>query len=117
MPAQSLLLLSNTSAPSVDAYTYSYGTPARSNGYYNLGNGLHTVVFLLDHFKGYVKLQGTLAVEPTDNDWFDIHDAQLDCTDSTILVSEYRNFYGNFVWIRAAYNLTDGSIREIRYNY
>jgi hypothetical protein len=117
MPTQSLILLSATDTVSVDTSTFSYGEKAKSNGYYNSGNGLHTVVFILDDFNGIVKLQGTLSVDPGNNDWFDIHDTAIDTTDSTKVTAEYRNFNGNFVWVRAAYNLQDGTIREIRYNH
>jgi hypothetical protein len=117
MPTQSLLLLPATNTVSVDTSTFTYSDKVKSNGYYNSGNGLHTAVFIFDHFNGIVKLQGTLAVDPTANDWFDLHDTTIDTTDSTQLTSEYRNFYGNFVWVRAAYNLQNGTIREIRYNH
>ena len=112
MLSQSLTLLPNTSTVGAilsDSY--------RAAGYYNLGQGLHTIVVDLHMFKGHVTLQGTLSMNPNDADWFNIHDQTYgdDSTEITNIVSS--NFYGNFVWIRAIGVLDSGSISSIMYNF
>jgi hypothetical protein len=122
MPAQSIILTSQTSTKSPDLTRFTFSEKQKGDGYYNLGEGKHTVVFLFDNFKGAVKIQATLAVDPIEGDWFDVvydtNTRNLTALDSTpITVAEYRNFTGNFTWIRAAYILEEGTIREIRYNH
>jgi len=122
MPAQSIVLLSQTTTVSANLSEYTYTQKQKGDGYYNLGEGKHTVVFLFDNFKGAVKIQATLAVDPQSGDWFDVvydsNPVDLTALDSTPLISaQYRNFTGNFTWIRAAYILEQGTIREIRYNH
>jgi hypothetical protein len=116
MPTQSIVLLTNESTESVNSVTFSYTDKQKGDGYYNLGDGLHTVTYLTDSFEGTIKMQGTLATNPTEDDWFDIDNTDFGA-DSTTAGSAYRNFTGNFVWIRAAYNIVDGTISEIRYNH
>ena len=122
MPSQSTVLLAQTSLKSADFSKYTYTEKQKGDGYFNLGDGKHTVVFLFDNFKGAVKIQATLALNPTEDDWFDVtynsNPSDLTALDSTPLVTaEYRNFTGNFVWIRAGYILQEGTIREIRFNH
>lgn len=121
MTSEVIKLVENYSTESIDS-SYSYGVKKPGAGYHRASNNLHTVVFLLDQFKGSIKLQGTLALIPGDNDWFDIiydnNATQLESLDSTPLVPiATRNFSGNFVWIRAGYNLTEGTITSIHYNF
>lgn len=115
MPAQSIVLVSQISD---ENNSFAYSEKQKGDGYYNAGDGLHTVVYLLDHFSGVIKVQATLAINPTESDWFDVSETVLG-DDSTAITESayYRNFTGNFVWIRAAYQVTNGTIREIRYNH
>jgi hypothetical protein len=122
MSIESHLLLENINAEAVDL-SFSYGTKQPGAGYYRLSNPLHTAVYTVNAFSGTVKIQGTLAMYPRDIDWFDIDGTTIG-DDSTVMsgetvdaVSFSRNFTGNFMWIRAAYNLQDGTIVSIRYNY
>jgi hypothetical protein len=114
MPALSTVLISQ-----IHANGDFVSEPAQGDGFYNSGDGLHTVQFLFDNFKGAVYIQATLAVSPTENDWFDVQGFEdLAAIDSTTqITSRYANFYGNFVWIRAKGTLIEGMIREIRYNH
>lgn len=121
MTTEVITLVENYSTESADS-SYTYGVKKPGAGYHKISNNLHTVVFLLDEFKGSIKLQGTLALKPGDNDWFDIvydnDEVQLESLDSTPLVlTATRNFSGNFVWIRAGYNLIEGTITAIHYNF
>jgi hypothetical protein len=114
MPAQSTILISSNHANGAFV-----SDKAKGDGYYNVGDGLHTVQFLFDNFKGSVFIQATLAVDPVESDWFDVKGFEdLAYFDSTAHIgSKYVNFYGNFVWIRAKGTLVEGTIREIRYNH
>lgn len=86
-------------------------------GYHNITNSLHTLVYSVTDFKGSIKLQGTLALDPADIDWVDIPETVIGGDSSVFSALEPVNFTGNFVWIRAVYTLEDGTITEIRYNY
>jgi len=111
MPANSVQLLAQTST--VGDFT---SDKQKGDGYYNLGDGLHTVVILVDAFKGTVKIQATLAIDPAETDWFDVYEYGGDSSVWTN-TAYYQNITGNFVWLRAAGTLEEGTIREIRYNH
>ena len=42
------------------------------DSYYGYTDGLHTIAVSYNAYKGRVYIQGTLALEPTDSDYFDI---------------------------------------------
>lgn len=42
------------------------------DSYYGYTDGLHTIAVSYNAYKGRIKIQGTLALEPTDSDYFDI---------------------------------------------
>ena len=80
------------------------GTKFKADGFSG-GDGLHTIGIYLGAFIGRVMIQGSLVVEPTDNDWFNItldgeavNYIQYDDNTSGLVV---KNFTGNFVWVRA----------------
>ena len=58
-----------------------------------------------DDFLGTVKMQGSLATTPTEDDWFDIAGTTLTSDQSTTIASY--NFTGNFVWVRAKVETTN----------
>lgn len=57
-------------------------------GYYGSTSGLHTIAFVLRNFIGRIKIQGTLASNPTEHDWFTIkitkNDEYLEFNDNEI---------------------------------
>lgn len=118
MSIQNKVLLSNISAESIDS-VFSISDKQSGAGYNSRGDALHTVVYDVDSFIGVIKLQATLALYPDESDWFDIEETTIglnsDSSAWTSLTSI--NFIGNFVWIRAAYNIQNGIINKIRYNY
>ncbi len=119
MSTQSIVLVSNITAESTGS-TYSYSDKNKGAGYSKNGDGVHTAVYVVDDFRGSIKIQGTLELYPGDNDWVDIDDTEQGLgDDSTAWSSDTYSvtFTGKFVWIRAAYNITNGTITEIRYNY
>jgi hypothetical protein len=106
-------LLENISVESTDSsFVYSHKKPAA--GYHRKIENLHTVSYVVVQFIGALKLQGTLKVDPSDEDWFDIDNTSIS-GDSTLFNNGTLNinFTGNFVWIRAAYNIQNGSIIKI----
>ncbi len=49
------------------------GDAIRADSYYGRTDGIHTVQVVYSNFTGDFGLQGTLTVEPTESDWFDIN--------------------------------------------
>lgn len=95
----------------------SYSEKQKGAGYNKNNNGIHTVVYQLNEFVGTVKIQATLALDPSDNDWVDVHGSDIIVDDVPLTSNETVTFEGRFVWIRAAYIVNSGSITEIRYSY
>ena len=89
---------------------------AKGDGYYSQVDGVHTVAYKIDAtLTGTIKMQGTLASTPTEEDWFDISGTTFTADQSTVISSA--NFTGNFVWVRAkATSVTAGSITSIQLN-
>jgi len=98
----------------------------QGDGYYSQIDGVHTVAYHVsagsvtpaNNFNGSIKMQGSLATTPTEDDWFDISGTTF-TADTSTLVSSY-NFTGNFVWVRAkCYNWTtaSSSVTKILYNH
>ena len=116
MSIESRILLSNITEEATSS-DFSYGDKHEGAGYHKHNDGIHTVVYQLSEFVGTIKIQATLALYPCDNDWFDVDGTEYSF-DSTIANGAYSyTFNGKFVWIRAAYNLQNGTITQIRYNY
>lgn len=63
----SVILLPNTSDKSS-----MVGNPVQADGWYGFSEGLHTVSIHVANFTGRVGIQASLALEPTEDDWFDI---------------------------------------------
>lgn len=103
------------------SYTNTPGTVTsdkqKGAGYHNITDSLHTLVYSVASFKGSIKLQATLLVDPTEADWFDIPETELGGDSSVFTAVQPINFTGNFVWIRAVYTLEDGAISGIHYTY
>lgn len=128
MTYESILLAQNITAESVGS-SFAYTDKKPGSGYHNRLDSTHTATYTVNSFVGTIKLQGTLELYPTDTDWFDIDNTEIggdssilggisiDPNPSTSLENVSFNFIGNFVWIRGAYNIQNGTIVEIRYNY
>ena len=121
MSNQTRVLLASTADNSkFPVEQYSAKSPAA--GYYKNGNGVHTMTFELNNFKGSIKVQATLDLNPGVNDWVDVildsSDTVLTAIDSTPITSNAAcTFTGKFVFIRVAYQLEQGTITEVRYNH
>tara|TARA_B100002003_G_C14143535_1_gene549810 strand:+ start:208 stop:588 length:381 start_codon:yes stop_codon:yes gene_type:complete len=66
MSRQSVLMLGTEQ--SLD-YT---GDSVRGDGFYGFSDGIHTVQITVADYIGRVYIQGTLASEPVETDWFNI---------------------------------------------
>ncbi len=111
---KSVLMMSNT------ARNHNLtGDKMRADGYYGRTDGIHTVQVVVANFTGSFGIQGTLATEPTEDDWFDIN---LNVNRNVASASPYVSFpvnpadpsgedgdngtqaftfVGNFVYLRA----------------
>lgn len=98
------------------------GEKSKGAGYQKGNDGLHTIVFVLKNWSGEIRVQGTLALYPGEDDWFDL----IDTDGNTVVIGDGSSDYddtqsvntvGQFVWLRAVGTVSDGEITEIRYNY
>ena len=108
------------------------GTAIRADGYFGHTDGIHTVQVVVNNFTGSFGVQGTLATEPTEADWFDINlNANWNVSSADPKISYPENpasllgggpdgdtgtkaftFVGNFVYLRAILdrsNIPEGS--------
>ena len=86
----------------------------KGDGYFSQPDGVHTVAYQVvnrgdstDDFHGTIKMQGSLATTPTEDDYFDISGTTYTSDQSTTIASF--NFTGNFVWVRAKIETTNAS--------
>jgi len=86
------------------------------DGYYSQPDGVHTVAYQVNStMTGSIKMQGSLATTPTEDDWFDIAGSTFTADQSTLISTA--NFTGNFVWVRAkATSVTAGTISSVLIN-
>jgi len=96
---------------------------AKGDGYYSQPDGVHTVAYhpnasINDDADIELKMQGSLATTPTEDDWFDITGTAI--TDASLdgsTLAFHANFTGNFVWVRAKVSgMTAGAVTKILYN-
>ena len=89
---------------------------AKGDGYYSQPDGVHTVAYQVNStMTGSIKMQGSLATTPTEDDWFDIAGSTFTADQSTLISTA--NFTGNFVWVRAkASSVTAGTISSVLIN-
>jgi len=98
----------------------------QGDGYYSQIDGVHTVAYHVsagsvtaaNNFNGSIKMQGSLATTPTEDDWFDIANTTF-TADTSTAVAAY-NFTGNFVWVRAKcydWATASSSVTKILYNH
>lgn len=99
---------------------------AKGDGYFGSSDGLHTVMYTYDsNFVGTITMQASLATNPVEADWFDIvgtttvfNEESVNYNDINVTVqSEYKNFTGNFVWVRGSVSIESGQVTSILYNH
>jgi len=89
------------------------GEKFKGDCYYGRADGFHTVQYNLSGFNGTIKMQGTLAVTPTADDWFDITNTSETGSDGNY----FKNFTGNFVWVRVLAVHTAGTVNSVLLNH
>ena len=89
---------------------------AKGDGYYSQVDGVHTVSYQVSILMtGSIKMQGSLATTPTEDDYFDIAGTTFTADQSTLISTA--NFTVNFVWVRAkATSVTGGTISSVLLN-
>jgi hypothetical protein len=65
---KSILMMTNT-GDGPDSYTV-YGDKIRADSYYGHTDGLMTVQVVYSNFSGGFGIQGTLSLDPQEDDWF-----------------------------------------------
>lgn len=58
--------------PSTQGLVNVTGSPEKADGWYGHVDGLHTVAIYFQNFKGKVFIEASIALEPTEDDWFAI---------------------------------------------
>lgn len=112
--SETILSLTNHTGATDNALV---GDPFKGDGYYGRSDGLHTVQYTISGFSGIVKIQATLALIPTEDDWFSA--IEVDHVDSSLTTGSFiENFTGNYVWVRAKIEQwTDGNVDSIKLNH
>ena len=119
MPSNSEIILTSNTHPGDSTVQTITGEKYKGDGYYGRSDGFHTVQYTLVGVIGTINIQATLAVNPTDDDWFTVYTQSypVDSSGSTS-GSFITNFTGNYVWIRAYISdWTDGTINNIKLNH
>ena len=90
----------------------------KGDGYYSQPDGVHTVAYQVNStMTGSIKMQGSLATTPTEDDWFDISGTSFTTDGTTTIKNISFNFTGNIVWVRAkATVVTGGTIQSVLLN-
>jgi hypothetical protein len=114
MAANSEIILSNNTHPGNSDITTVTGSIFKGDGYYGRSDGFHTVQYTYSGLIGTIAIQATLATEPLEDDWFDVHTYTAISPETA---SKITNFTGNYVWIRAQVVYTAGSINSITLNH
>ena len=90
----------------------TFSTETKADSYFGYTDGLHTIQVTFVEFEGRIRLQGTLSLEPTANDWFDINPGIVHGTafvtnadgtyneHSNTSGSEAYTFTGNYAFVR-----------------
>lgn len=117
VPARKSILMMTNTGPNHNLT----GEAIRADSYFGRTDGIHTVQVVVNNFTGSFGIQGTLATEPVEADWFDINlNVNWNVSSASPYVSFPRNpisligggpdgdtttqaftFVGNFVFLRA----------------
>ena len=121
--ATSVAIPSAAVAP--DGSTLFKSIQEKGDGYFGSADGLHTVTYTVTpNFAGTLTMQASLATEPAEADWFNVNNTTVEYKTPTIpatTITNYFNFTGNFVWVRAVVQRSsdtpNGSVTWINYNH
>ena len=139
MSNNSTILIPQTTYTGPGSQTLN-GEKFKGDGYYGRTDGLHTVQINTTGFTGAVSFQGTLEIDPGEQDWStifinDVNSNTLGSVDTTGAVVQSAgttisaldltnktgslnyNFTGNYVWVRARItDWTQGIVNSIYMN-
>lgn len=121
--ATSVAIPSAAIAP--DRTTLFKSNPEKGDGYFGSADGLHTVTYTVTpNFCGTLTMQASLATMPAESDWFRVNDTTVIYNTPVIpatTTTNYFNFTGNFVWVRAVVQRSadqpNGSVQWVSYNH
>lgn len=113
MPSNSETILTAQTHPGDSTSVTVTGEKFKGDGFYGRADGVHTVQYNFDGLTGTITIQATLATTPTSTDWFAVHTY----TAAQETANKYANFTGNFVYIRAVLEYTDGTVNSILLNH
>jgi hypothetical protein len=89
-------------------------------GYYGQSDPMHTIAYSTTQgFVGLINIQGTLEMNPSESDWYNIQGVSLGngispVFDQTMLV----NFTGKHVWVRAVIeSFTAGGLNSLTFSH
>ena len=106
-------------------------------GYFGSSSGLHTAFWSISNFVGSILIQGSVATDPTEQDWITVRPSifvntngfTLDTSGGVVLntqnynytnpttTAQTFNFVGNFVWVRGKVSSwTAGTVEYISIN-
>ena len=107
-----------------------YSNPVKGDSYYGYTDGIHTMQVTYHQFVGRIRIQATLALEPTESDYFDLVVTssmgtafneggylQFNANDPGN-VSEAYTFKGNYTYLRLYMDRThigDGATYDASY--
>lgn len=89
-----------------------YSTVVKGDNFYGYSDGYHTVQVVYNQYVGRVRVQATLSLDPTEEDWFDVIPTTIAGTEFNPLGfvqfnsnlpahgSEAYTFQGNFTFVR-----------------
>jgi len=89
-----------------------YSETVKGDSYYGYTDGFHTIQVTYNQYVGRLRLQGTLSLNPTSSDWFDVIATTTSGTswnesgyvqfnsNNPADLSEAYSFQGNFTYIR-----------------
>ena len=69
IPARKSILMMTNTGPNHNLT----GEAIRADSYFGRTDGIHTIQVVVNNFTGSFGMQGTLATEPVEADWFDIN--------------------------------------------
>lgn len=116
--ASSETILTTTTHPGDSTTETVNGDAFKGDGYYSRADGFHTVQINVTGFIGTVTIQATLATNPGADDWFGIVTHTSTGSEETEATGSFLyNFTGNYVWVRATVEYTDGIVNSIQLNH
>lgn len=113
--ATTLILLPHLSFNDVSVVGNAFTGQRQQAASFYLGNkDLQTATWSITGVSATIKIQATLAENPSENDWFTVYNLVA----NSLTQMSFANLQGNFVYIRVVVqNFTAGVIQNIKVSY